>query len=68
MRKMLAYFDLITNCIKDVAGSYKNYEIFLDVINVWSLSISSKKKKKKERKRKKDPKGKYFGVFSSRYS
>ena len=63
MRKMLAYFDLITNCIKDIAGSYKNYEIFLDVINVWSLSISSKKKKKERKKKKKRPQREIFWSF-----
>ena len=63
MRKMLAYFDLITNCIKDIAGSYKNYEIFLDVINVWSLSISSKKKKKERKKNKKRPQREIFWSF-----
>ena len=67
MRKMLAYFDLITNCIKDIAGSYKNCEIFFRC-HKCMVPKHFLKKKKKERKRKKDPKGKYFGVFSSRYS
>ena len=61
MRKMLAYFELITNCIKDIAGSYKNCEIFFRC-HKCMVPKHFLKKKKKERK-KKTPKGNILEFF-----